>query len=107
MLDVAEVHDIKTESAEPAVADVPTVFDPLWHAERAVIAGPRRAVSGEDVFLVLLFLVDALAGNPPARDFLDVRRVGHIDDHDGIAEGPLVVFHSELIVPAAIEIRIF
>jgi phosphatidylglycerophosphate synthase len=32
--------------------------------------------------------------------------LGHVDDHDRVAIRPLVILHPELIVPAAIEIRV-
>lgn len=72
MRDVAEVHHIHSESAEAAVADVSAVFDALGDGEGAVVAGPRSAVAGENVFLVFRFLAETLAGNPPTRDFLNM-----------------------------------
>ncbi len=71
MRDVAEIHDIHAESAEASVAEFAAVFDALGDAERAVIAGPGSSVAGKEVFLVFGFFPEALAGNPPAGDFLD------------------------------------
>ena len=71
-----------------------------------MIAGPGSAVAGEDVFLVLCFFAQTLAGNPPARNFLHLAGIGHVDDHDRVAIRALVILQPQLIVPAAIEVRV-
>src|ERR1019366_7134993 len=82
------------------------ILHPLGNAERAVVAGPRCSVTSKTILLVLGFFAVTLAGHPPARNLFYVRRVGHVDDHDRIAIGPLLIFQPQLIVPAAVEIGV-
>jgi hypothetical protein len=64
-------------------------------------------VSREAIFLVFFFLSQFLSGHPPARDFLNVRGVGHVHDHERVTVGALVIFQAQRLVPAAIEVGVF
>src|SRR5260370_36272788 len=103
MLDVGQVQAVTPEAPKAAVADSAAVFHTLRDGDGAMIPGPGRMISREDVLLVFFFLSQFLSGNPPPRDFLDVCGIRHVDDHERIAVRALVVFQSQLIVPAAIE----
>ena len=106
MFYVGQVHGVKTEGAKSAVADRAAVFDALGHGDRAVISGPGGVVSGEAIFLVFFFLAQFLSGDPPPGNFLHVRGIGHVHDHERIAVGALVIFQAQRFIPAAIEIGV-
>ena len=107
VFDVGQVHGVKPEGAKAAVADRAAVLDALRDGDRAVISGPGRMVSGEAIFLVFFFLAQFLSGDPPPGNFLHVRGIGHVHDHERVAVGALVIFEAQRFIPSAIEIGVF
>ena len=71
-----------------------------------MVAGPGSVVTGEPILFVLLFLAQSLPRHPPFRHLFYVGGIGHIDNHQGIAIGPLEILQAQLVIPAAIEISV-
>src|SRR5258708_19584657 len=101
MFEVGQIHAIHAEGPETSVANRTAVLDSLRYAKRTVVSRPGSLVSSKNIFLVFFFLTESLTGHPPPRNFLDIRRVRQIRDHDPVAERPRVIFQPQLAVPPA------
>src|SRR5262245_1559762 len=63
--DIAEIQDIHSECAHAAVTNRSAVLDAFRNSCPAVVAGPRRLVSGKRPLLVLRLFIETLPRNPP------------------------------------------